>query len=164
MHGNSITFVGNVSQQPKLVNSGKSVKLSIGWNERPKPDGTKGRTVYMDVFVNGKQGENVLESVNVGERIVVIGSMSSYLDTTHNVSRHSLTAELVAKTMEFTVLPAGERPAPAEANDDGAYDDEEEEPAPAARASKPAPARAASRSRVGKSAPARQPIDQDAEF
>jgi len=131
MHGNSTTFIGNVAQEPRSVNGGKSVKLSIAWNERPKPDGTKGRTVFMDVFVNGKLGEHVLASVSSGERVVVIGSVSSYLDKNHNISRHSITAEVVAKSLEFGAVGSANR----EASTDDYMDDDDdgaaEEPAPA---------------------------------
>jgi len=126
MHGNSTTFIGNVAQEPRSVNGGKSVKLSIAWNERPKPDGTKGRTVFMDVFVNGKLGEHVLASVSSGERVVVIGSVSSYLDKNHNISRHSITAEVVAKSLEFGAVGSANH----EASTDDYADDEDaaEEP------------------------------------
>jgi len=160
MHGNSTTFVGNVAQEPRSVNSGKSVKLSIGWNERPKPDGTKGRTVFMDVFVNGKQGTNVLESVKVGDRVIVIGSMSSYLDKNHNISRHSITAEIVGKSLEFDVV-GGRVNHANDDDDDYELDDDEDEEAPAPA---PKPARTSRVSRAKAKPAISDDEDDDAIF
>ena len=85
MNEPTITFVGNVTAQPELkyTPTGKAVaNLSVACNPRRYDAGQSawidGTPVFWQCEVWGSLGENAVESLHKGDRILVTGRVKAY--------------------------------------------------------------------------------------
>lgn len=110
---NILTIVGNVTAKPQLryTADGKPVaNFSIAHNPRTFNKATRewenAETLFMPCTVWGDQAENVAQSVEKGERLLVTGQLKqeTYTDNTGE-TRNSvkLVVEEVGKTLRFGV-------------------------------------------------------------
>ncbi|NNN03361.1 MAG: single-stranded DNA-binding protein [Acidimicrobiaceae bacterium] len=76
---NNITFVGNLTADPRLVvgqGEGKArATFSVAVNEG---QGDRERTHFVNVTAWGTLGENVADSLTKGMRVVVVGRINTY--------------------------------------------------------------------------------------
>lgn len=97
---NNITFVGNLTADPRLVvgqGEGKSrVTFSVAVNEG---QGDQERTHFVNVTAWGTLGENAADSLTKGMRVVVVGRINTYpREVTINGEEKSLTMVSVVAT------------------------------------------------------------------
>jgi single-strand DNA-binding protein len=89
---NSISFVGNLTADPKLIfgNSGKArATFSVAVNEG---QGEAEVTHFVNVTAFGSLAENIADSLSKGQRVVVVGRLNTYSkDVTIDGDEKSLT-------------------------------------------------------------------------
>ena len=89
---NSISFVGNLTADPKLIfgNSGKArATFSVAVNEG---QGEDEKTHFVNVTAFGSLAENIADSLSKGQRVVVVGRLNTYAkDVTIDGDEKSLT-------------------------------------------------------------------------
>jgi len=89
---NSISFVGNLTADPKLIfgNSGKArATFSVAVNEG---QGDTEKTHFVNVTAFGSLAENIADSLTRGQRVVVVGRLNTYSkDVTIDGDEKSLT-------------------------------------------------------------------------
>lgn len=75
--GNEITLVGNITSdvELKITNSGTAVaSFGLAWNRKFQRDGEwQEEAHFFDITVWKEQAENVCESLNKGDRVIVVG-------------------------------------------------------------------------------------------
>jgi single-strand DNA-binding protein len=75
---NSISFVGNLTADPKLIfgDSGKArATFSVAVNEG---QGETEKTHFVNVTAFGTLAENITDSLSKGQRVVVVGRLNTY--------------------------------------------------------------------------------------
>lgn len=75
---NSISFVGNLTADPKVFvasNGKKRTTFSVAVNEG---QGDEKKTHFVDCTAFGTLGENAADSLRKGLRVIVVGSLNSY--------------------------------------------------------------------------------------
>ena len=95
MPDNSITVVGNVTQDPELkfTNSGMAqVKLSIAVNRKVKEVET---TSFFNIVAWGSLAENVANSLHKGNRVIVAGRLEQRTWETDKGEKRN-TVEIIA--------------------------------------------------------------------
>jgi single-strand DNA-binding protein len=89
---NSISFVGNLTGDPKLIfgDSGKArATFSVAVNEG---QGETEKTHFVNVTAFGTLAENIADSLSKGQRVVVVGRLNTYSkDVTIDGDNKSLT-------------------------------------------------------------------------
>lgn len=110
MFGDIITFEGTLGATPELRfgNSGNAwLKMNVAVSSRKK-DGERwgdGPTTWLSVKAFGQVAENVAESVQKGDRVVVSGKFETEeWSTSDGEQRKSLTvvADLIGVSLRFT--------------------------------------------------------------
>ncbi len=116
---NATTLVGNLTRDPELsfTNSGMAIcKFGLAVNRRWQKDGEwEEKVSFFDVLVWGQFGENVAESVEKGNRVIVVGRLDQQSwedkETGKNRSKVEIVAESVGPDLKWatTVVTRNER-------------------------------------------------------
>ena len=133
----NITLVGNLTADPVLRESGdgsKRATFAIAINTGDKEKGNE-KTLYADCTAFAQRGENVVNSLRKGQRVIVVGRLNQYQSEVQikgedkKITRTAFDVSAVGPDLSWATASVTKN----ERND---------APAPAARAAQAAPAAA----------------------
>ncbi len=113
-YDNNATVTGNVTRDPehKVTNGGMSIaNFGIAWNKR-KQDG-EDETSFFDVSCFRALADNVIESLNKGDRVTVTGHFQQDRWTTpegENRSKVSFVADDVSPSLKWATASIQRNP------------------------------------------------------
>ena len=115
-YDNTVTVVGNVTRDPELrYTSGNGVAVtnfSVAWNRKDKDDNDIAN--FFDVTCWRQLAENVAESVNKGDRVVVFGRLDHQTWEKNGESRSKveIVADEVAISLRWVTVSETEKNLP----------------------------------------------------
>ena len=109
MYVNSVVQVGNLTGDPEAGSPDNGTvanfRIAVG-NEKKDEDGkvVSGRVDFIDVECWGVQGQNCLDTLKKGDRVILVGLLVHdrwEADDGTKHSKHNIKAKTVGKSLEF---------------------------------------------------------------
>lgn len=109
MKVNNVVLVGNLTRDPEAGSPGNGVVANMGlaidntWKDG-EGNVVSGKPNFIDVEAWGQQGQHCLDTLNKGDRVILIGPLqfSQWTDDAGNDrSKHRVRARVIGKSLEF---------------------------------------------------------------